>query len=240
MISAVRRRLGFNPSLDAAAEAERLLRDVPEPFRGRLLSMYRGEPQRGTDGHLHPIDAVTKISPAAGAWLYQFCVQHRAQHTLEIGMAYGFSTIASLAALAHNHGLSHTAIDPFQEELWAGIGLAHARALDATRVRFMNEPSFAALARLASEERHFDVIFIDGVHLFDGALLDFTLSAGLCPIGGHVILDDLWMPAIRRVCAFIRTNRLDFAEVPVRVGNTAVYCRVGPDERDWKHFVDFK
>jgi len=234
ILSALKRR--FNPPIDPV-EA---LQPIPEPFRGRLISMYRGDSQLGTDGRLHVLDAMTKISPAVSAWLYQFCIQQRATDTLEVGMAYGFSTIACLAALAQSQGLSHTAIDPFQHKTWAGIGTAHALALDAARFRFMDELSSAALVRLASEHKQFGVILIDGAHLFDIALLAFTLSAELCPVGGHIILDDLWMPSIRRVCAFIRTNRLDFTPVPIPVTNTAVFRRVSIDTRDWMHFVEFK
>jgi predicted O-methyltransferase YrrM len=240
ILSAVRRRFSPPQPFDRKEEVARLLQPLPEPFRGRLLSMYQGDPQAGTGGHLHALDTITRISPAASTWLYQFCLKQRAPDTLEVGMAYGFSTIACLAALAQNNGLSHTAIDPYQEETWAGIGLAHALALDAPRFRFMNELSSAALVRLASEQRHFGVIFIDGGHLFDTALLDFTLSAELCRVGGHIILDDLWMPSIRRVSAFIRTNRSDFAALPVPVANTGVYRRIGSDKRDWRHFVDFR
>lgn len=238
ILSAVRRLFSPPQPLDSKDLAA-LLQPLPEPFRGRLLSMYRGDPQLGTDGRLHALDTVTRISPGVSTWLYQFCLKQRAPDTLEVGMAYGFSTIAFLAALAQNNGLSHTAIDPYEDQTWAGVGTAHAQALDAGRFRFMNELSSAALARLASEQRQFGVIFIDGEHLFDTALLDFTLSAELCPIGGHIILDDLWMPSIRRVSAFIRTNRSDFAAVP-GPASTAVYRRIGSDERDWRHFVDFR
>ncbi len=138
ILSALKRR--FTLPLDPV-EA---LQPIPEPFRGRLISMYRGDPQLGTDGRLHVLDAITKISPAVSAWSYQFCMEQRATDTLEVGMAYGFSTIACLVALAQSQGLSHTAIDPYQDETWARIGTAHALALDAARFRFMNELSLAA------------------------------------------------------------------------------------------------
>jgi len=79
-------------------------------FRSPLLSMYHGEPQLGTDGQLHTIDAVTRISPAQGMWLYDLCRVAKPKSTLEIGMAYGYSTLYFLAALANNQIGTHTAV----------------------------------------------------------------------------------------------------------------------------------
>ena len=82
------------------------------------------------------------------------------------------------------------------------------------------------------------IIFVDGRHLFDFALTDFTVSGELCPMGGHIILADMWLPSIQRVVAFIRENREDFTEVETPVGNIAVFRRTGADDREFKHFME--
>jgi hypothetical protein len=103
----------------------------------------------------------------------------------------------------------------------------------------IEERSSAGLIRLAQEGRQFEMTFIDGGHLFDTVLLDFTLSAELCPVGGYVIFDDLWMPAIRKVDAFVRANRADFTSVSTPIKNIAVFRRIATDAREWRHFVKF-
>lgn len=45
----------------------------------------------------------------------------------------------------------------------------------------------------------FDFVFIDGRHLFDCVLVDFFYVDRLLEIGGYLALDDLWMPAVRKV-----------------------------------------
>jgi hypothetical protein len=85
----------------------------------------------------------------------------------------------------------------------------------------------------------FDVIFIDGQHRFDDVLVDFYLYAQLCAMGGHIILDDMWMPSIQTVADFVRTNRLDFTEIPASEGNISVFQKIGDDTRDWRHFREF-
>jgi predicted O-methyltransferase YrrM len=210
--------------------------------------MYAGDPQRGTDGEDHSIDPATGISPAEGMWIYELSRRIKPQATLEIGLAYGFSTLYFLAALAVNNSGRHTSIDPYQIKArdsagamahWGGIGLEHARRLGGERFRFIEEPSFAALTHLADTSACFDIIFVDGRHFFDIVITEFTLSAELCSTGGYIILHDMWLPAIQRAAAFIRTNRSDFKYIETPLANIEVFQHTGTDERQFKHFVDF-
>jgi predicted O-methyltransferase YrrM len=216
------------------------LDDIPEPFLARLRSMYSGEPQAGSDGKKYAIDAVTRISPEAGMWLYRLCRQDAAERTLEIGCAYGFSTLYFLAALSQNPCAIHTAIDPWERGAWCGIGAQNAKAVRAEKLfRLIEEKSILAIPRLATTGTLFDVVFIDGNHRFDDVLIDFTLSADVCKIGGHIVLDDMWMPSVRRTVEFIRKNREDFEEIKTPVLNLAVFQKVSEDKRSWDHFREF-
>src|SRR5579864_3704885 len=219
-----------------------ILSSLPEPFRSALLSMYAGDSQLGTDGEHHSIDPATGISPAEGMWLYDLCRKTKATETLEIGLAYGFSTLYFLAALAANNGGRHTSIDPHQRKVpgkWAGIGLAIGRRLGGKRFRFIEERSFAALIHLADSSACFEIIFVDGRHFFDVVVTEFSMCVELCSMGGCIIFHDMWLPAIQRAVAFIRTNRTDFKYIETRLPNIAVFRRIGTDERSFKHFVDF-
>ncbi len=204
--------------------------------------MYAGDSQVGADGEKHSLDPGIGICPAEGIWIYELCRQIKPQATLEIGLAYGFSTLYLLAALAGNGNGRHTSVDPYQLNppgRWAGIGLAQARRLGGERFRFIEEPSFAALAHLADNSESFDIIFVDGRHLFDFVMAEFTLSAELCSTGGYIILHDMWLPSIQRVAAFIRANRTDFQYADTPVTNIAVFQHTGVDDRPFKHFVEF-
>jgi len=221
---------------------EPILSSLPEPFRSALLSMYAGDSQLGTDGEKHSLDPAIGICPAEGVWIYELCRQVKPQATLEVGLAYGFSTLYFLAALAENRNGRHTSVDPYQLNAsgrWAGIGLALGRRLGRERFRFIEERSFTALTRLADNSESFDVIFVDGRHFFDFVLTEFTLSAELCSMGGHILLHDMWLPSIQRAVAFIRANRTDFKYVETPVANIAVFRHTGMDDRQFKHFVNF-
>ncbi len=219
---------------------DEILSPLPQPFRSALLSMYNGEPQLGADGQRHSLDENTRIGPEQGMWLYNLCRVAKPKTTLEIGLAYGFSTVYFLAAIRENGVGQHTAVDPLQSD-WNGIGCRQSRNLDMSEsFRCIEEKSVAALVHLAERGEMFEVIFIDGYHRFDDVLMDFTLSAELCPMGGCIILDDMWMPSIRMAVAFIRSNRKDFEEIRTPLSNIAAFRRISQDARDWQHYVKFE
>ena len=226
---------GGVPELDL----EVALASLPEVFAARLASMYAREAQVGEAGAEYLLDGITQVSADQGLWLHQLCLKVRPKKTLEIGLGYGFSTLYFLAAISQNKVGHHTAVDPYQSR-WHGIGLANVvRVGMASSFRFIKDLSFPALVDLGRAGEEFDIIFIDGGHKFDDVLVDFTLASKLCPKDGYIVLDDLWMPSIRKAAAFLRTNRKDFLSVETRMKNIAVFQRVGPDTRLWDHFQDF-
>jgi predicted O-methyltransferase YrrM len=227
-------------STEAINTRHGILSPLPEPFCSELLSMYADEPQIGSDGQMHTMHATTRISREQGMWIYNLCRAMKPKATLEIGLAYGFSTIYFLAAIRENGAGFHTAVDPFQDSDWHGVGSRKPERVGMSdHFRLIRELSVAALVHSADAGEIFDVIFVDGNHRFDDVLVDFTLSAELCPMGGYIILDDMWMSSIQRAAAFIRLNRADFAEIQTPVGNIAVFRRTSKDARLWNHFVEF-
>jgi predicted O-methyltransferase YrrM len=223
-----------------ASSDEEVLAPLPEPFRATLLSMYREESRLGTDGQSHAVDRLTRIIQSQGMWFYELSCSLKSSATLEIGFAYGFSALFFLAGAAKSGAGHHTAIDPFEEANWHGIGLANVRAAGAeSSFRLISDRSDHAATDLARQNSSFDIIFIDGNHRLDDALVDFYLYAPLCKIGGLVIFDDTWMGSIQTVVSFVRSNRPDFVEVAVPRANVAAFRRTGEDSRPWDHFQTF-
>ncbi len=141
------------------------LAEIPEPFSTVLRSMYSGQPQKGLDGQNHELRLDTRISVEEGTCLYRLCRDTKAERTMEIGCAYGFSTIYFLAAIRSNPAATHTAIDPYETNLWAGIAVENARAVGMDKsFRLIEEKSFLAVPRMISDGTQYDVIFIDGNH----------------------------------------------------------------------------
>lgn len=224
---------------------EEFLAPLREDFRAALLSMYNGDAQFGNDDQKFTIDEITRISAGDGMALYDLAVATKAKNTIEIGMAYGFSTICFLAAIAKNGAGHHTSIDPFQRSHWNGIGLAHAMSLapmidGQSSFTFLDDRSDRVSADLARAEEKFDLIFIDGNHRYDDVLVDFYLFAQICEAGGHIVFDDMWMSSVQTVVSFIETNRVDFVRVRNHSRcNQAIFRKIAEDERPWDDFQPF-
>jgi hypothetical protein len=120
------------------------LAEIPEPFSTVLRSMYSGEPQKGLDGQNHELRLDTRISVEEGACLYRLCRDIRAERTMEIGCAYGFSTPYFLAAISSNPLATHIAIDPYENIGWDGIAVQNARAVGMDKsFRLIEESLFS-------------------------------------------------------------------------------------------------
>ncbi len=212
-----------------------------EITRHRLDSMYRNEPQPGQDGVRHPIDRSTRISVQQGELLATFHEKIRPKVSIEVGMAYGFSTLF-IADAMHEHGYGyHLAIDPFQAKVWHGIATTAVKELGFDhRVRLVDDFSVSALTRMHEQGVRADYVFIDGQHTFDAALVDFFCADRLLNIGGVVLFDDMWMPSIRKVASYVRANFPHYVEVPTPVSNVFCVMKNAEDTRRWDHFVDFQ
>ena len=222
------------------------LSELDAGFRRVLASLYAREPQRGADGLPHPVDRYTRVSVAEGMALYRWCVETGVTATLEVGLAYGFSTAFLLAALDANGGGRHVAVDPYQTSDWHGVGAATAARLTAAAAHLdpdsftcLEERSEAALVDLERRGQTFGLVFVDGYHRFDDVLVDFTLAARMVPAGGLVVLHDRRLGSVKAVASWIRHDRPDFARVTTPCRNLVAVRRVAEDTRDWRHFVPF-
>jgi predicted O-methyltransferase YrrM len=129
--------------------------------------------------------------------------------TLEIGLA----TATSALVIAHGHRLnedgairSHTAVDPYQHEL-DDVGIVQIERAGLERYfSLIRNQSLVALPELLANGRQFDLIYIDGNHLFEHAFIDMFYSMRLLRTGGVVLLDDSTIPDVKKIVNFIRRN----------------------------------
>ena len=150
----------------------------------------------------------TSVSYESGMVLYDLIRSRALQKTLEVGMAYGLSTLFICQALKDGSAGLHTALDPAQSSSWGSIGLLNVeRAGLGHLLRFLEATSDAALPRLHAQGERFDFAFIDGMHLFDYTLVDFYYIDKMLEVNGYLVFDDIWMPGIRRVITFVLRNR---------------------------------
>jgi predicted O-methyltransferase YrrM len=153
--------------------------------------------------------------------LRQLMLRYKPKRTLEIGLCFGGSCLLLAAThreLTGQASKQHTAVDPFQQQVWDDAGLlALERAELAGYVSF--QPSFSSiiLPRLLEENEQFDLVYIDGSHLFEDVFIDTYYTGRLLSDGGVVAFDDCGDPHVRKVLAFLCSNLGDsFQELDLR------------------------
>jgi predicted O-methyltransferase YrrM len=159
------------------------------------------------DGGGNPVElAPHSIERAQGEALRDLAIAAGAERTIEVGLALGMSALFLCQAVLARGG-HHVAVDPFQTESWNGAGLRTLREAGVEGlVDVIEEESQLALPRLVAEGREFDLAFVDGDHRFEGVFLDLYFMTRLVRPGGLVVVDDMWMPAVRMAVAYVERN----------------------------------
>jgi predicted O-methyltransferase YrrM len=161
-----------------------------------------------SDGTAHDLFPIA-IAREEGEALWRWVIRERAEHTLEVGLGYAVASLFVCdGLLATGNALPrHVAIDPYQQEWFAGCGL---QLLDdagvSAMVEFHAAESQLVLPRFAAEGRVIDLAFVDGSHWFDGVFLDLVYLQRIVRPGGVVFVDDLQLPAVARAVAYCVAN----------------------------------
>ncbi len=198
------------------------------------------------------------ISEERGQYLFDLIRARRPALTLELGFAYGTSTLFIAEALRRNGRGHHVVIDPLERTRFDGLGLKHVEEAGLSSwITFHEEPAELCLPRLVGEGTVVDFAFDDSGHLFDHVITEFLFLARLLRTGALLVVDDANLPGVGRACDFLATNRKDFEEVadgtkqgllrrlkegvvPPAPRHLRVFRKsADADPRDWNDFVPF-
>ena len=140
--------------------------------------------------------------------LYKTISLYKPSNVLEVGMAFGTSSLAILSALkklGQNGRL--ISIDPSQTTAFAAQGIInvqHAGLQDLHEL--IEECDFIALPTLLKQSKKFDFIYIDGWHTIDYVLLDIFYCDKLLKPGGIMAFNDCGWRAVHKALNFLKTH----------------------------------
>ncbi|GAB4438353.1 MAG: hypothetical protein Kow0031_20230 [Anaerolineae bacterium] len=217
-----------------------------------MLATGRVQTPAGSELPLH-----SHLPQLEGEILHAWVVALKPARLLEIGLAYGVSALFICDALGPQASVSYHIVDAFQQRDWHGCGVFNLnRAGYEGRYTLHEEPSELCLPGLLAQGYRFEFAFIDGFHTFDHALVDFFYINRMLEVGGVVVFDDIQLPAIQKLLAYISTYacykplllpeqfrhhrvirvRQMMGTPPVRI---AGFIKTAPDERPWNWYHDF-
>ena len=182
---------------------------VTSPFCPVLAELIQSQRAVGRTGRV--FEGLTALSTTNNLYtIHKLMHETRASRTLEVGLSFGGSALAFCAChqeLGRPPAAQHTALDPFQTTVWDSCGLmAVERAGLMGYMDFRQAYSALELPKLAASGARFDLVYVDGSHLFEDVFVDAYFVIRLLIKGGVVAFDDSSNPHIAKVLRFLRTS----------------------------------
>lgn len=228
-----------------------------------LVDMVRNRNAVGRSGKR--FEEIGALSTQRNLWMLRSLqMELHPKRTLEIGLGFGGSCLVFTSTHRDLRGgakKQHLALDPFQTSDWDDVGLITVERAGLTGfLDFRPRFSCQELPQLVEQKEKFDLVYVDGSHLFEDVFVDLYFVSRLLSDGGVVAFDDSTLPSVRKVLQFVRKNfRASFAELDLsshrldqgkplkyrlarllgKVQMTA-FRRIGPPLHEWNApFVDF-
>jgi len=177
-------------------------------------------------------DMTTQPGAELGLWsterdCYLLMEEHATPGTRSLETGSGLSTIL-LTAL----GATHTCVTPSQGEADRIVDYCKAHDISTTSLTFEIGCSDEVLPRL-EPKADYDLLLIDGNHGFPVPMIDWYYGASVLKRGGLLIIDDIALPAVAHLVAFL--DRDPRFEAHRRTDKWAAFWKVegGDLRQDW-------
>lgn len=147
-------------------------------------------------------------SKEQGLFIQEMFDSVKPANTLEVGFAYGISTMFILEKHRENNAVekAHIVIEP--DSYWGNAAIYNIEKEGLTKFLDIRKGySDKVLTQLFHEDHRIQLAYIDTTKQFDVVFQDFYFIDKLLDIGGIIILDDCgggW-PGVQRVARFIAT-----------------------------------
>ena len=132
----------------------------------------------------------SNISYEEGDFIRSLIRENDFNNTIEIGCAFGLSSLYICDGLSGKVNPHHIIIDPYESTYWHNIGVHNLNSAGVSYYELLEEKSETALPALVKEERKVDFAFIDGNHNFENAFIDFFFIDQLLKNHGIVAFHD--------------------------------------------------
>lgn len=149
------------------------------------------------------IDIHSETRKEQCVYLQDIIKNNNFKNSIEIGFAYGISTLAITEEIVNNGG-QHLVIDKFQNTVWGGNGMDLIKQSGySEKVEFFEEFCYIILPSLLEKGRKFDFAYIDSTKQLDWLLVNFFYVDKILDVNGIIVFDDVIFPGIRKLLRYI-------------------------------------
>lgn len=117
------------------------------------VNIYQSRSVIDANGISFPLHS--EITPDEGQLIMEMIRKHKARKVLEIGCAYGISSMFIQEALSGFSDTGHIIIDPGQQSEWKNIGIHNLSQSGYHNYKLIEEPSELALPKLLEQGESF-------------------------------------------------------------------------------------
>jgi predicted O-methyltransferase YrrM len=122
---------------------------------------------------------------------------------IEIGLAFGISSLHICEFLAGRSPHRFISIDPYQSR-WKDIGLLNLKRCGFDKfTEFHRDFSLNVLPKLLASGLKVDFAYVDTSKVFDVVLSDAIYLSRLLKVGGLLVFDDCNWPGVKRVVRYL-------------------------------------
>jgi predicted O-methyltransferase YrrM len=143
-------------------------------------------------------------SPEQCSFLQKIIADIKPKAGIEVGLAYGISTVAILESFAKvSSEFKYFVLDPFQQD-WKDIGLENIKRSGLqNHVEFFNDYSDRVLPKLYLDGLKIQFAYIDSTKVFDILMVDAYYLFKMLDTGGVLVFDDVDFPGIRKLLRYL-------------------------------------
>lgn len=154
-----------------------------------------------SEGKEYPLHSETSLEQCD--FIKRLITEIEANVCVEIGLAYGISSLFIAEAISRKTQPKFISIDPYQHS-WRDIGLLNLKRAGYDRfVKFYREFSHDVLPRLLATGERIDFAYVDTSKVFDVVLVDAYYLTRLLRVGGLLVFDDCMWPGVKRMVRYI-------------------------------------
>ena len=104
--------------------------------------------------------------------------------------------------------------------------------------KLYEDKSYIILPKLLEKKNEYDLIFIDGWHTFDHALVDFFMCDQILDVYGIIVLSDTIQRGMNKVTKYLDTNYTHYKKIATPNTITA-YKKINEDQRTFDFHENF-